>query len=125
MTIAQQPEGIGRRACGEKVLSFKDLQLYQQNLGREHLIRCEAMAGRPNDSWIVIKVPQSNRTHVLCDFCDGDECNAKQWLEGPYSQSLTVMELIEHKRDTIRARRQACSDNLFAAKSPSQAPVLS
>jgi hypothetical protein len=80
---------------------------------REHLIRCEAMAGRPNDSWIVIKVPQSNRTHVLCDFCDGDECDAKQWLEGPY------------KRDMIRARRRACSDNLFAAKSLSQAPVLS
>ncbi len=31
MTVAQQPEGIGQRACGEKVLSFKDLQLYQQN----------------------------------------------------------------------------------------------
>ena len=38
MTVAQQPEGIGRRACGGKVLSFKDLQLYQQNQndGEEH-----------------------------------------------------------------------------------------
>jgi hypothetical protein len=31
MTVAQQPEGIGRRACGEKGLSLKDLQLYQQS----------------------------------------------------------------------------------------------
>jgi hypothetical protein len=31
MTVAQQPEGSGRRACGKKVLSLKDLQLYQQN----------------------------------------------------------------------------------------------
>ena len=48
--------------------------------------------------------------HMCCDFCDGDEYDAKQWLEGPYSQSLTVMELIEHKRDTIRARRRGQGD---------------
>ena len=41
----------------------------------------------PNNSWIVIKCPQSNRTHVLCDFCDEDERDAKQWLAGP---GLTV-----------------------------------
>ena len=67
----------------------------------------------PNDSWIVIKCPQSNRTHMLCGFCDGNERDAKQWLEGPYGQSLTVRELIEHKQSTIRARRRACSDNLL------------
>jgi hypothetical protein len=50
---------------------------------------------------------------VLCDFCDGDERDTKQWLEGHYSQSLTVWELIEHKRDTIRAKRRASSDNLL------------
>jgi hypothetical protein len=31
MTVAQQPEGIGRRACREKFPSLKDLQLYQPN----------------------------------------------------------------------------------------------
>ena len=31
MTVTQQPEGIGQRACGGKVLSLKDLQLYQPN----------------------------------------------------------------------------------------------
>jgi hypothetical protein len=60
----------------------------------------------PNNSWIVIKCPQSNRTHVLCDFCDDDER-----LAGPYSLSLTVRELIEHTQSTIRARRRACSDD--------------
>jgi hypothetical protein len=31
MTVAQQPEGMGQRACGGKVLSLKDLQLYKQS----------------------------------------------------------------------------------------------
>ena len=47
----------------------------------------------------------------------GDERDAKQWLEGPYSQSLTVRELIEHKRDTIRARRRATFYKLPVCKS--------
>jgi hypothetical protein len=51
--------------------------------------------------------------HVLCDFCDGDELHDKYWLEGPFSQSLTVRELLEYKRGSNRERRRACTDNLL------------
>jgi hypothetical protein len=65
------------------------------------------------DKWLVLKVPQDNRSHVMCDFCDGDEMDEMEWLEGPFSQSLTVRELIEYQRGSNRERRRACTDNLL------------
>ncbi len=47
MTVAQQPEGIGRRACGEKVLSLKNLQLYQQSQNAKIGFR-ELLVAAPN-----------------------------------------------------------------------------
>ena len=52
----------------------------------------------PNDKWIVLKIPQGNRSHVMCDFCDGDNLDGKEWLEGPFNQNLTLRELIEYQR---------------------------
>ncbi len=49
----------------------------------------------------------------MCDFCDGDEVDEKEWLEGPFSQSLTVRELIEYQRGSNRERRRANTDNLL------------
>ena len=65
------------------------------------------------DRWLVLKVPQDNRSHVMCDFCDGDELDDMQWLEGPFNQDLTVREMIEYQRGSNRARRRACVDNLL------------
>jgi hypothetical protein len=65
------------------------------------------------DEWLVLKIPQANLSHVLCDFCDGDKLDDKHWLEGPFSQSLTVRELLEYKRGSNRERRRACTDNLL------------
>jgi hypothetical protein len=67
----------------------------------------------PRDKWLVLKVPQANRSHVMCDFCDGDDLNGKEWLGGPFSQSLTIRELIEYQQDSDRGRRRACADNLL------------
>jgi hypothetical protein len=55
-----------------------------------------------NDTWVVLKVPQANRSHVLCNFCDGDDIDDKHWLEGPFSQNLTVRELLEYQRGSDR-----------------------
>jgi hypothetical protein len=68
----------------------------------------------PGDKWIVLKVPQGNRGHVLCDFCDGDDLDDKKWMEGPFSQSLTLRELIEYQAGSNRERRRACTDNLLS-----------
>ncbi len=27
----------------------------------------------PGDKWLVLKVPQGNCSHAMCDFCDGDD----------------------------------------------------
>ena len=67
----------------------------------------------PGDKWIVLKVPQGNRGHVLCDFCDGDDPDDKKWMEGPFSQSLTLRELIEYQIGSKRERRRECTDNLL------------
>ena len=63
------------------------------------------------DKWVVLKVPQANQSHVLCDFCDGDELDDKHWLEGPFSQNMTVRELLEYQRGSDRVQRRACTDN--------------
>jgi hypothetical protein len=67
----------------------------------------------PGDKRLVLKVPQGNRSHVLCDFCDGDDPDDKQWMEGPFSQSLTLRELIEYQIGSNREWRRACTDNLL------------
>jgi hypothetical protein len=32
----------------------------------------------PKEKWLVLKVPQANRSHVMCDFCDGDDLDGKE-----------------------------------------------
>ena len=61
----------------------------------------------PGDKWLVLKIPQGNRSHVMCDFCDGDDPDDKKWMEGPFSQSLTLRELIEYQIGSKRERRRA------------------
>jgi hypothetical protein len=75
--------------------------------------RTQAFNTMDKDEWVVLKVPQANRSHVLCDFCDGDKIDDKHWLEGPFSQNLTVRELLEYQRGSDRVRRRACTDNLL------------
>ena len=70
------------------------------------------------DRWLVLKVPQDNRSHVMCDFCDGDEMDDMHWLEGPFNQDMTVREMIEYQRGSNRARRRACEDNLLRKAHP-------
>ncbi len=59
----------------------------------------------PGDEWLVLKIPQGNRSYVMCDFCDGDDLDGKQWLEGPFSQNLTLREMVEHRKGTTREKR--------------------
>ncbi len=54
-----------------------------------------------SDEWLVIKVPKANRTHFMCDFCDGDKLDEYEWLEGNFKQDLTVRELLEYRRGRI------------------------
>jgi hypothetical protein len=49
----------------------------------------------------------------MCDFCDGDDLDEKQWLEGPFSLNLTLRELVEHRKDTTRDKRRA-TDNVLS-----------
>ena len=47
----------------------------ERELGREFDHLADSSAGAYNstasDEWLVIKVPKANRTHFMCDFCDG------------------------------------------------------
>ncbi len=45
-----------------------------------------AFNATPEDEWLVIKVPRANRSHFMCDFCDGDELDNYEWLEGGYTE---------------------------------------
>ena len=45
-----------------------------------------AFNATPEDEWLVIKVPKANRSHFMCDFCDGDELDNYEWLEGGFKQ---------------------------------------
>ena len=87
----------------------------ERNLGRgsKSTWNARAFSTMEDDEWLVIKVPQANRSHVMVDFCDGDQIDDKHWLEGPFSQSLTLRELIEYQQGSNRVRRRACTDNLL------------
>jgi hypothetical protein len=71
-----------------------------------------AFNATPDDEWLVIKVPKANRTHFMCDFCDGDELDNFEWLEGCFKQGLTVRELLEYRRGRTREKRRNITDNL-------------
>ena len=92
----------------------------EQNVGKESKSTWNARAfdTMPGDEWIVVKVPQANRSHVMCDFCDGDVLDEKQWLEGPFNQDLTIRELIDYQRGTTRSKRRARTDNLLRKVHP-------
>jgi hypothetical protein len=45
-----------------------------------------AFNATPEDEWLVIKIPKANQTHFMCDFCDGDEFDNFEWLEGAFKQ---------------------------------------
>jgi hypothetical protein len=68
----------------------------------------------PGDDWLVLKIPQGNRSYGMCDFCDGDDLDEKQWLEGPFSLNLTLRELVEHRKGTTREKRRATDNNLLS-----------
>lgn len=65
----------------------------------------------PDDNWLVLKIPQGNRSFAMCDFCDGDDLDEKQWLEGPFSLNLTLRDMVDYRRASTRERRRA-SDNM-------------
>ena len=67
----------------------------------------------PGDGWLVLKIPQGNRSYAMCDFCDGDDLDEKQWLEGPFSLNLTLRELVEQRKNTTREKRRAM-DNVLS-----------
>ena len=71
-----------------------------------------AFNATPEDECLVIKVPKANRTHFMCDFCDGDELDKYEWLEGNFKQDLSIRELLEYRRGRTRSKRRAISDPL-------------
>ena len=48
----------------------------------------------------------------MCDFCDGDELDKYEWLEGNFKQDLSIRELLEYRRGRTRSKRRAISDPL-------------
>ena len=64
----------------------------------------------PRDDWLVLKIPQGNRAYAMCDFCDGDDLDDKQWLEGPFSLNLTLRELVDHGKETTREKRRSTNN---------------
>jgi len=48
----------------------------------------------PNVEWILLKVPRMNRSFFMADFVDGDIMDEKEWLEGPFQQSMTISQLM-------------------------------
>ena len=69
-----------------------------------------AFNATPEDEWLVIKVPRANRSHFMCDFCDGDELDNYEWLEGGFKQELTVRQLLEYRRGRTRMKRRDITD---------------
>ncbi len=59
------------------------------------------------DKWIVIRVPKRvKREYFLVDYCDGDEVDEFEWLEGPHLQStVTVEDLLDRRRSMPRRER--------------------
>jgi hypothetical protein len=68
---------------------FKERELRQEF---DHFAEWSAGAynSTASDEWLVIKVPKANRTHFMCDFCDGDKLDEYEWLEGNFKRDLTV-----------------------------------
>ena len=58
------------------------------------------------DEWIIIRVPKKvKKDYFLVDYCDGDEWDEYEWLEGPHLQStVTVEDLLERERSMPRKK---------------------
>ena len=65
-----------------------------------------AFNATPEDEWLVIKVPKANKTHFMCEFCDGDDLDNFEWFEGAFKQSLTIKDLLEYKNQRTREERR-------------------
>jgi hypothetical protein len=78
----------------------------------------QAYNATPDDEWLIIKVPMANKTHFMCDFCDGDELDEFEWLEGVFKQGLTIRELLEYRRERSRAKRRNITDPLHTRTQP-------
>ncbi len=71
-----------------------------------------AFNATPDDEWLVIKVPKANRSHFMCEFCDGDELDNYEWFEGAFKQELTVRQLLEYRRGRTCEKRRETTDDL-------------
>ena len=59
------------------------------------------------DEWLIIKVPKKGKKLFFVDFCDGDDVDEFQWLEGPYQQKhLTIEDLLDRRRSQSRKSRR-------------------
>jgi hypothetical protein len=54
---------------------------------------------------IVIQIPKGNGSYMNVDFVDGDTEDEKEWLEGPYDQNTTIIDLISMKEEGREVRR--------------------
>jgi hypothetical protein len=121
--LKRYKEGLCERSDGTKldvtlstILNTDSGVMDERNIEKESNIgdwHSRAFDTMPGDVWMVLKVPQGNRTHVMCDLCNGDEPDDKQWLEGPFSQNLTLREMLEYQKGTTKKKRRACTDNLL------------
>ena len=60
-----------------------------------------------DDEWLIIKIPKKGKECFLVDYCDGDDEDEFQWLEGPYLQDdLTIKDLLDRRRCESRTKRR-------------------
>ena len=63
------------------------------------------------DDWLIIKIPKKQKLkYFMVDYCDGDQEDEFQWLEGPYLQrDWTIRDLMAQKlfpmERTVRRRQ--------------------